>query len=918
MNPPKAGSRMTQRQWYDHNIKQGNLPAFDYPDLDKRIDSKYIEFYNPKTYSRNPQGGFINTANPNLTVDSPDFGDPYIKYDPTRPSTSTALEPAVQVDPNHKSVEIGPNVTYNPNTGGYSDSYTQKKIDPIVEQYRGGGLVKKIKGYDDGGVVKKDYSKAAGLANTAADGLTMAGQFGSQMINNDPNEQGQVDTNKAAWQGALSTAGTGAKLGGTLGSFAGPLGTVIGTGAGALAGGIYGAVKGKDMAEDANKAAEEQRIAEEKERKRLLGEQSVNAALSQRALENYAQGGEVKGPGTAKSDSIPANVKAKSFVVPAENAGLAKMIRNKVLGTPVKKANLNQKGGEPINVSNGEHIFTAPETNKIVSKLGEEMLEILAPHAGEEKEAMKDGGLTSEKAKTMLRDGTVNGKPLTDKQKRYFGWIAGGGKPGMYKGGEVPGYGDGGKITEREKLAREKARIAAEAKAGEELKRREAARIATNNYVRNQLEKQLSDKTAAKKDLDVLTKEYEALQKSYDDYSKSSDTELARGENSGERLVGVGKQSTAPLDVIKQKEDLLSKVEDAKAKVDKAQKAYDFANTESNYIAPRKGLASDLADGMIDPSKSFSDSVREAAGAPNDITAAKPLVDPRDIPSASELYKPTPAITTRTGLGTSVNNSALADRLKPTIPTDNETDTPPPSGLAQNVTVETAPAVSTQADTVAGGADNVATQQGGGQGLNVDVNGLLRNTFNYGVPLLQTALGKKYLDKAGPRPIDKFDPEYQKSIDAARRDLDVARANAKFGYTAEEQAAINQDNANALAQGRAAARNYSGGSAANAYNLEIGAINDNFSRGLASKVQNRQLQLEKQGLARQSQQYLDNLVAGGTDIKRRLYNDADRRYLQNQEVGGNLIGAGLNNLVEAGRYDAELEAYKKRLNKYGQ
>ena len=38
------------------------------------------------------------------------------------------------------------------------------------------------------------------------------------------------------------------------------------------------------------------------------------------------------------------------------------------------------------------------------------------------------GGLTSEKAKEILRDGTVHGKPITDKQKRYFGWVAGGSK----------------------------------------------------------------------------------------------------------------------------------------------------------------------------------------------------------------------------------------------------------------------------------------------------------------------------------------------------------------------------------------------------------------------------------------------------------------------------------------------------------
>jgi hypothetical protein len=53
----------------------------------------------------------------------------------------------------------------------------------------------------------------------------------------------------------------------------------------------------------------------------------------------------------------------------------------------------------------------------------------------------KHGGVTSEKAKEILRDGTANGHRLTDKQRRYFGFIAGGGKPKMAKGGEITGEG---------------------------------------------------------------------------------------------------------------------------------------------------------------------------------------------------------------------------------------------------------------------------------------------------------------------------------------------------------------------------------------------------------------------------------------------------------------------------------------------
>ena len=49
----------------------------------------------------------------------------------------------------------------------------------------------------------------------------------------------------------------------------------------------------------------------------------------------------------------------------------------------------------------------------------------------------KKGGLAPEKAKKILEDGTAQGKKLTDKQKRYFGYIAGGGKGKYAEGGLI-------------------------------------------------------------------------------------------------------------------------------------------------------------------------------------------------------------------------------------------------------------------------------------------------------------------------------------------------------------------------------------------------------------------------------------------------------------------------------------------------
>jgi hypothetical protein len=43
------------------------------------------------------------------------------------------------------------------------------------------------------------------------------------------------------------------------------------------------------------------------------------------------------------------------------------------------------------------------------------------------------GKLTKEKAKTILEDGSVRGKKLSAKQKSFFGFIAGGGRPTRLK-----------------------------------------------------------------------------------------------------------------------------------------------------------------------------------------------------------------------------------------------------------------------------------------------------------------------------------------------------------------------------------------------------------------------------------------------------------------------------------------------------
>lgn len=49
-------------------------------------------------------------------------------------------------------------------------------------------------------------------------------------------------------------------------------------------------------------------------------------------------------------------------------------------------------------------------------------------------------GLSKSKAKIMLHEGMVHGKPITEQQRKYFGWVAGGSKQSKMDGGDIRGY----------------------------------------------------------------------------------------------------------------------------------------------------------------------------------------------------------------------------------------------------------------------------------------------------------------------------------------------------------------------------------------------------------------------------------------------------------------------------------------------
>lgn len=157
---------------------------------------------------------------------------------------------------------------------------------------------------------------------------------------------------------ALSGAATGAALG--------PWGAA----AGALVSGVSSFLG----AENAKKEAETAR------KKAISDTQYSNGKNSMEtpgAITGLAQGGQVKGAGGPKSDSIETTLAKGSFVVPAENASIAQTLRETYFGEN-GKIKMKAGGTVPVALSNGEHVFTPEEATALEAEGIN--LDLLAPN----------------------------------------------------------------------------------------------------------------------------------------------------------------------------------------------------------------------------------------------------------------------------------------------------------------------------------------------------------------------------------------------------------------------------------------------------------------------------------------------------------------------------------------------------------
>jgi hypothetical protein len=186
------------------------------------------------------------------------------------------------------------------------------------------------------------------------------------------------------------------------------------------------------------------------------------------------------------------------------------------------------------------------------------------------------------------------------------------------------------------------------------------------------------------------------------------------------------------------------------------------------------------------------------------------------------------------------------------------------------------------------------------------------NVAGYGAAAAQGIMGYNMLKKAGQRPTDHLDPDFVNSIIKANDFATQANLASRYGFTGDQTAMLNNQNQNLLNADRYNARNLSGGSSANAFNMERAASNDAYGRSLSSRVQDTNLKLAKQNIAADRQSTVAGLNWQKQGYNRQLFEDQLNKWMQTQSAGANLLGAGIRNFIGADRYAQDKQAIADR------
>jgi hypothetical protein len=609
----------------------------------------------------------------------------------------------------------------------------------------------------------------------------------------------------------------------------------------------------------------------------------------------FSHGGQIKGKGTGTSDSIKAKIKPGSFIVPAKNKEAAKELKKEVLGVVQEgDAKLDHDNGVEVRLSNGEELFT-PEQVELVTAAGYD-LNKLAPES-------------KQKLSNHLKCG---GSVKTFKFK---------------DGGMVKGYAKGNVVTggDDDFVKKEKAKIEVQRKADEQrLGKVRAKQLADersrklNADIYKMLEFQNKAKKTAAEERKAAETELNALKKSYEAYDKESAAVMNLPQTATDRYVRNSKPKQE--DITKEKERLLSVIEEKQKAFDEANKKLEFANNERNFInedffkgyglnkestsSPANTGGIDYLGGRNRPVEQYDNTKGPVAPEVVDAVVEKPVKPVSNIPAkVNEIVAP----------DVTFNPNAYINNDPEVVVPNGNNYTPPNPNTAplanRTVTGEYGlPEIRTGDYKPPNAPAPNAEQQKKG----FDWNGLLSGVASYGLPIAQTAIGLRGLKKAGPRPVDNLDPDFLNSIQQSRDIASKANIAAQYGLSSDQIAQARMDNLNATNSARATARNLAGGNAAVAFNLERAALNDMYGRNLNTKVLDNNTRLQKQQIAADRQNMVNDLTWQKQGYNRNLFLDNLNKWQQNQSANSNLLGAGINNFIGANRYEQEKQASDKR------
>lgn len=150
------------------------------------------------------------------------------------------------------------------------------------------------------------------------------------------------------------------------------------------------------------------------------------------------------------------------------------------------------------------------------------------------------------------------------------------------------------------------------------------------------------------------------------------------------------------------------------------------------------------------------------------------------------------------------------------------------------------------------------------------------------------------------RPVGEIDPTFS-------RLTDEAVAASGYGFTPEQRAALNQDIVNTRIAQQAKINQLAGGSAGVGLTNVRAALNDELMNKykLASEDEQRRMQKVQQAAG---------LAGQRAGMSRALFADKMNEFMQKQQTGAELLGAGIQNVVGARRYQREREA-QDQINK---